>query len=190
MRKHIKDNKVLSSSDVGSFSEDLEDNYSKKGSEEEYSELFNFYINHSDDRVIIQNRSRSRSYSCSEDHNDYKNSCSNECEKDLDIETNCQRIEKTTKSTMTIRNKLKQNDENTITSESEVLTTVENAIVPYDINVPNNDRQQQSSSIVPYFTIFMIMMNCKDLLKIILLNYLNIINCLPHYCFHHMLILV
>ena len=92
-------------------------------------------------------------------------STSNECQKDLDIETNRQRIEKTTKSTMTIRNKLKQNDESTATSESEVITTVENAIVPYDINVPNNDRQQQSSSIVPYFTIFMIMMNCKDLLK-------------------------
>ena len=155
MRINIEQTKALSSTDVGSFSEDLEDN---KGSEEEYSELLNFYITHSDNKVIIQNRSRSRSHSsCSEDHNDYKNSFSNECQKDLDIETNCQRIEQTTKSTMTIRNKLKQND--------EVITTVENAIVPYDINVPNNDRQQQSSSIVPYFTIFIIMMNCKDLLK-------------------------
>ena len=97
--------------------------------------------------------------------NKFLSSTSNECQKDLDIETNRQRIEKTTKSTMTIRNKLKQNDESIATSESEVITTVENAIVPYDINVPNNDRQQQSSSIVPYFTIFMIMMNCKDLLK-------------------------
>ena len=165
MRINIKENEVLSSTDVCSFSEDLEDNYSKKGSEEEYSELFNFYITHSDNKVIIQNRIRSRSHSCSEDHNDYKNSCSNECQKDLEIETNRQRIEKITKSTMTIRNKLKQNDESIATSESEVITTVENAIVPYDINVPNNDRQQQSSSIVPYFTIFMIMMNCKDLLK-------------------------
>jgi len=163
MRINIEENKALSCTDVGSFSEDLEDN---KGSEEEYSELLNFYI-HSDNKVIIQNRSRSISHSsCSEDHNDYKNSFSNECQKDLDIETNCQRIEQTTKSTMTIRNKLKQNDESSIaTSESEVITTVENAIVPYDINVPNNDRQQQSSSIVPYFTIFIIMMNCKDLLK-------------------------
>ena len=154
MRINIEENKALSCTDVGSFSEDLEDN---KGSEEEYSELLNFYI-HSDNKVIIQNRSISISHSsCSEDHNDYKNSFSKECQKDLDIETNCQRIEQTTKSTMTIRNKLKQND--------EVITTVENAIVQYDINVPNNDRQQQSSSIVPYFTIFIIMMNCKDLLK-------------------------
>lgn len=166
MRLHIKDSKVLSPADVRNFSGDLEDNYSEKGSEEEYSELFNFYIKHSDDRVNIQNSSRSRSC-CEDNNNDYKNNYSNE-QKDLDIEINSQRIEKTTiKSTtnvkiedsitMTIHNKL-QNDESTVSSESEVLTSVENTIVPND-----NDRQQQSSSIVPYFTIFIIMMNCKEL---------------------------
>lgn len=160
MRLHIKDNKVLSPADVRNFSGDLEDNYSEKGSEEEYSELFNFYIIHSDDRVNIQNSSRSRSC-CEDNNNDYKNNYGDE-QKDLDIKINSQRIEKTTiKSTtnvkiedsitMTTRNKL-QND------ESEVLTSAENTIVPND-----NDRQQQSSSIVPYFTIFIIMMNCKEL---------------------------
>lgn len=171
MRLHIKDRKILSPADVRSFSEDLEDNYSKRGSEEESSELFNFYIKHSDDRVNIQNSSRSRSRSCSEDHNnDYKNNCMNE-HKDLDIETNYQRIAKSTTNVkiedslkMIIHNKLQQNNESTITSENVVITTVENTIVPNDINVPNNDRQQQSSSKVPYFTIFIIMMNCKDAL--------------------------